>query len=47
VLLTDNNFQNVDGFPVENKRCLVVSRKDEEFLSKHTYFLEEYADYEA
>lgn len=45
VLLTDNNFQNVDDFPVENKRCLVVSRKDEEFQSKHTYFLEEYAPY--
>lgn len=45
VYITDNNFLNVNGFPVENKRCLIVSRKDEEFSETHTYILEEYRDY--
>jgi len=47
VQLTDENFENVSGFPVENKRCLIVSRKDEEFTGTHYYTLEEYADYVA
>lgn len=45
VLLTDNNFENVNGFPVENKRCIVVSIKENEFTGEKTYSLEQYQDY--
>lgn len=44
VLLTDNNFQNVNNFPVENKRCLVVSVRENEFTGEKTYSFEQYKD---
>lgn len=44
VLLTDNNFQNVNNFPVENKRCLVVSVRENEFTGDKTYSFEQYKD---
>jgi hypothetical protein len=44
VLLTDNNFQNVNNFPVQNKRCLVVSVKENEYTNEKTYLLEQYKD---
>jgi len=46
LLLTDNNFQNVYEFPVENIRCLVVGKKVNEFTGEMSYTLEKYADYE-
>ena len=45
VLLTDNNFKNVNGFPVENKRCLIVSVTENEFTNEKTYSLEQYNNY--
>jgi hypothetical protein len=42
VVLTDHNFKSVDGYPLANKFCLIVSRKDVEFTQKHVYKLEEY-----
>ena len=46
VTITDNNFRNINGFPVANKFCLVVSRKDIEFTETHEYELEEYKSYD-
>ena len=42
VVLTDNNFQSINGYPMANRFCLITERKDIEFTNTHTYKLEEF-----
>ena len=42
VILSDKNFSSIDGQPLQNKFCLIKSRKDLEFENIHDYELEEF-----